>query len=371
MSTSVTELVSHMTSSAHLIDALNARPVAYFFASDVKGKSHGQLEECLRRALAEIILHNRQAAAIRQLYSSSVCLKRIGKGDDRVGGAEADLPWEERAGAVHSPERDIIWRVMVSVLMFPRPFIVQHGLSKMMVYICACLALQLKPVNDDVRRLIDNALQWLQMTDHINLQSEIDRCRNAELLDPETMDMTNGTRGPWHHPRTSAELRLSPSGDVFEICDICGEGIGWLDIHTAQCANNHLFGKRLFNDILRLESRSGWANRVCPVRCSLTFLAIQGPGQSKYCGLCGKVYLLDAKLLNYKTKLIDDATTAYQAGSPASAVTEQALTSIADVGHLGNQRVGGSDSGARSVSIAQLLLAACDLCIYCGGKFVS
>lgn len=69
-------------------------------------------------------------------------------------------------------------------------------------------------------------------------------------------------------------------------------------------------------------------------RCTLTFLAIQAPGISKVCGICGKQYLTENYLLKEDT--FDDC----------------------------------SSESSESPTLLQLLLTAFDKCIYCGGKFV-
>jgi hypothetical protein len=73
-------------------------------------------------------------------------------------------------------------------------------------------------------------------------------------------------------------------------------------------------------------------------RCTLTFLAIQAPGISKVCGICGKQYLTENYLL--KEDILDNG----------DLVAEEAF---------------------ESPSLLQLLLTAFDKCIYCAGKFVS
>ncbi len=69
-------------------------------------------------------------------------------------------------------------------------------------------------------------------------------------------------------------------------------------------------------------------------RCTLTFLAIQAPGISKVCGICGKQYLTENYLL--KEDILDDC----------------------------------NSESSESPTLLQLLLTAFDKCIYCGGKFV-
>ncbi|KAK8236581.1 transcription factor IIIC subunit delta N-term-domain-containing protein [Phyllosticta capitalensis] len=68
-----------------------------------------------------------------------------------------------------------------------------------------------------------------------------------------------------------------------EQCEICDENIKFESFDWARCSQGHEF-----------------------VRCALTFLAIQAPGISKLCGICGKRFLSEQHVLELDT-LLDEA----------------------------------------------------------------
>ncbi|KAK8178767.1 transcription factor IIIC subunit delta N-term-domain-containing protein [Phyllosticta citribraziliensis] len=108
-----------------------------------------------------------------------------------------------------------------------------------------------------------------------------------------------------------------------ERCEICDEDIKFESFDWARCSQGHEF-----------------------VRCSLTFLAIQAPGISKLCGICGKRFLSEHHALKLDTVLDDEAN-----GN-------------------GQSQAGAREQERQPVTLVRLLFAACNVCIYCGGKFV-
>lgn len=91
-------------------------------------------------------------------------------------------------------------------------------------------------------------------------------------------------------------------------CDFCSAPILFTDPITATCTNGHKFP-----------------------RCGISLLAIQAPGITKYCGICSTPFL-----------------------------SEEFVQA---------QEVGGGGAEP-SVTLSRVLFQACDVCIYCGGKFV-
>jgi len=134
------------------------------------------------------------------------------------------------------------------------------------------------------------------------------------------------------HPDQFQETRDATPNDLVldssEPCEICEAEITFANSQWARCTNGHEFGKLNFGDLLILTDSS--------VRCGLTFLAIQAPGISKFCGLCNRQYLTNQHL----------------------------ITLDAAEGEIENT------SAKPDHSLIQLLLVALDICIYCGGKFV-
>ena len=83
-------------------------------------------------------------------------------------------------------------------------------------------------------------------------------------------------------------------------------------------------------------------------RCALTFLTIQAPGISRYCGLCGRSYLSENYLL-----------------SPAP---EENIRS--EESHGVDVDMSDANSGPRRAFLLDMLVTAFDMCLYCGGRFV-
>ncbi|TKA63871.1 hypothetical protein B0A49_09297 [Cryomyces minteri] len=103
-------------------------------------------------------------------------------------------------------------------------------------------------------------------------------------------------------------------------------------------------------------------------RCALTFLAIQAPGVSKFCGLCGIQYLNDSIL--QENVEITPATLP----QPSNGVDkdDQTLKDALNAEGSGVERtVSEGKQGANKIAtLARILFATCDVCVYCGGKYV-
>lgn len=159
-----------------------------------------------------------------------------------------------------SSERVLIQLVLLTVLGVPHVFITEK-LSRKLLYIHACLAMRLTPVNIDILELAENALRWLQDTVHVNLKLELDFC--ATIKNPSSeMSQTE-----WPPPRKRQVSFNNDEYDIFEACDICGESLGWTADLNARCANGHVFGEfiihcrhpcdqRLFGTVLTSKLQS-------------------------------------------------------------------------------------------------------------------
>ncbi|KAL3484808.1 transcription factor IIIC subunit delta N-term-domain-containing protein [Aspergillus germanicus] len=127
----------------------------------------------------------------------------------------------------------------------------KQALSPKVLYAAACCAI----VQSQSLELLSNArevLESLASNHGVDLTDEIVKCSEpGSFIDAKP-----------------AELLDAANDNVFERCDICGSGIGWDSSQEAQCASGHVF-----------------------VRCSLTALAIQEPGISKFCSRCDSEYL--------------------------------------------------------------------------------
>jgi hypothetical protein len=134
--------------------------------------------------------------------------------------------------------------------------------------------------------------------------------------------------------------------DWVDSCDFCSAPIPLTDLATAMCTNGHQFP-----------------------RCGLSFLAIQAPGITKYCGICSTPFLsdefVDAQEMDSERK---DAET-NDAGE-VHGQDDSMQVSTADVIMIENSDVAGRRD-APPITLARVLFLACDVCVYCGGKFVS
>ena len=134
--------------------------------------------------------------------------------------------------------------------------------------------------------------------------------------------------------------------DGTETCCICQGPISFESVKWARCNGGHQFS-----------------------RCALTFLAIQEPGISKRCGVCGAQYLNEWKMAGLGRSVdagVEMADTAVETGD---ARADEAQNSVEDewvqVSHTKRSSI------EPTTSLARLLFAAFDTCIYCSGKFIS
>lgn len=111
----------------------------------------------------------------------------------------------------------------------------------------------------------------------------------------------------------------------------------------------------------------------------MSFLSIQGPGKSQFCGLCEREYLYDADFLEEAdgrqqgdtasgTEGVrrDEAQNPEPEELPGSNPNGTAITSE----ERNQSQTQTSQPQTGGVSLITILLKACDVCIYCGGKFI-
>ncbi|KZM23505.1 uncharacterized protein EKO05_0000232 [Ascochyta rabiei] len=103
-------------------------------------------------------------------------------------------------------------------------------------------------------------------------------------------------------------LGLDSAVAVSDYCDFCSAPIPFADLTIATCMNGHQFP-----------------------RCGISLLAIQAPGITKYCGICSTPFLSEEFV---------------QAQEVQEEMPEPPVT------------------------LSRVLFQACDVCIYCGGKFI-
>jgi len=162
---------------------------------------------------------------------------------------------------------------------------------------------------------------------------------------------------------------------VADTCDFCSAFIPFADPRSATCTNGHLFP-----------------------RCGLTFLAIQAPGITKYCGICSTPFLSDEFIMAQedveRNKSVDTgdntAMTGVTRDGSVSEGEEESSDSLNKVDKEGSsdqerdeqamavdQESNDSDDEDHvyerrelPITLARVLFLACDACIYCGGKFI-
>jgi hypothetical protein len=161
---------------------------------------------------------------------------------------------------------------------------------------------------------------------------------------------------------------------AIDTCDFCTSSIPFTDWTSASCTSGHQFP-----------------------RCGLSFIAIQAPGITKYCGICSTPFLNDEFVAAQETGLVgeivppEERNTA-QGNSLSGNNTQEAVptdgatgtegdVSMGDapvntteqeqaVGETSEQSTVEEQVGNPAVTLANMLFLACDVCIYCGGKFV-
>jgi hypothetical protein len=207
------------------------------------------------------------------------------------------------------------------------------------------------------------------------------------LLEPEVYNAEPSGQAPTEdatetetltiaHPGTSEKSSgngiLDFTNATIDTCDFCTSPIPFTDWTTASCTSGHQFP-----------------------RCGLSFIAIQAPGITKYCGICSTPFLNDEFVTAQGTGattsvvVVDEGNTTKgnhgtQEGPPANGLTH----TDSDVS-MGDDPISRADHDQEqetnegfgqimdkekdkqpAVTLAKMLYLACDVCIYCGGKFV-
>ena len=162
---------------------------------------------------------------------------------------------------------------------------------------------------------------------------------------------------------------------VADTCDFCSAFIPFADPRSATCTNGHFFP-----------------------RCGLTFLAIQAPGITKYCGICSTPFLSDEFIMAQEgaernkgaatgdntvmTGVIRDGSVSEgeqeSSGSLNKVDEEGSSDQEGDEQAMGLEQESNDSDGEDHeyerrelpITLARVLFLACDACIYCGGKFI-
>ncbi|KAF2027240.1 hypothetical protein EK21DRAFT_72418 [Setomelanomma holmii] len=222
---------------------------------------------------------------------------------------------------------------------------------------------------------------------HTLMESEVDKSESTRV--PEAMEDQDQASDmivavPETATTESEAVQLDIAQSTTDSCDFCAAPIPFANLFTAACTNGHQFP-----------------------RCGLSFLAIKAPGITKYCGICSTPFLSEEYVLAqemerrvaFETEQDDVSRTN---GRPEDTATIQVRTdengtdahnnaqeSLPDDRpdgakpdqHNGTATVSTVEEGPEAVTagktrrtlpttLTRVLFLACDVCIYCGGKFV-
>ncbi|KAF1942529.1 hypothetical protein EJ02DRAFT_502786 [Clathrospora elynae] len=222
------------------------------------------------------------------------------------------------------------------------------------------------------------------LVQHQQLIALINKLTESEIIDAEPSAGQNGTS---HDNTPGGNSDTNGIAPLTDSCDFCSAPIPFTDLTSAACTNGHQFP-----------------------RCGLSFLTIQSPGITKYCGICSTPFLSDEFVIlqecedqKKSTEGQRDAimTGVFQNGDnpeggdhgrtngvnrqngdadgEGDAYQERIEEEQAYInGTNGDQS--NSDTNAElddeddrrelPDTLARVLFLACDACIYCSGKFV-
>ncbi|USP79963.1 uncharacterized protein yc1106_07237 [Curvularia clavata] len=130
-------------------------------------------------------------------------------------------------------------------------------------------------------------------------------------------------------------------------CGFCSASIPLTDLNSASCENGHRFA-----------------------RCGLSFLAIQAPNITKYCGICNTPFLSDGYVIAQET--LEEKEEKKDVEKDVMIDTEGAENSRGQERDQGSnaRQAQANDARQLPVTLGRVLFLACDACIYCGGKFI-
>ena len=197
---------------------------------------------------------------------------------------------------------------------------------------------------------------------------------------------------------------VNRQSEIVEACSFCAAPIPFDSLSSASCTNGHPY-----------------------TRCRLSFLSIQFPGVTKYCGVCNAPFFSDEFVVDQEEETVlsrsptpkdDEGEMEITEGADESAqhdkdildTREKILTSDNTIGLVSGRLIdiettqasntmtsGALDEGSAAtrsdistvkdgnvtlaapknegdrvlpLSLARILFLACDACIYCGGKYV-
>jgi hypothetical protein len=308
--------------------------------------SQGTPERSFALVFATFVMYGHATKALRYINTMAMFLSNK-RQDEPVaaGSGHGALPsmTEISLRASAAAETAIVKRLLAVVLASPRELYADKPLSQKILYAHACLAIRTKPLDMALLAQAESALRWLQETNKVDLAPDLASCDAAKKASEPRLQ-SNG-RGL----KRKADKMLNSRGNAFsDRCPFCGELVEWANVTGARCLNGHVLGKpepNPFSGVKQFPLTLSWILG----RCALTFLVIQSPGTSKHCGLCKKEYLRDA-FINENSRPSGKLVNGQQ---PLKTLPSTQRSSQPDKSLIG------------------LLLSACDVCPYCGSKFIS
>ncbi|KAK2795098.1 hypothetical protein FQN51_000516 [Onygenales sp. PD_10] len=155
------------------------------------------------------------------------------------GQVQVDLGFPWRVPGAITPETTHESRAAVLAFMLDE----QHWPAtagpwdKKLLYAALCCVITCHPDHPRLLRLAKSTAQYLARETGLDLSREIN---TIEELEAHGGDLHGAHRRTI--PPQPADLRMGAGGEVFEFCEVCGEGIEWYAAEEAQCAQGHVFG---------------------------------------------------------------------------------------------------------------------------------
>lgn len=140
--------------------------------------------------------------------------------------------------------------------------------------------------------------------------------------------------------RDSGDDAPGSGSQAPETCQVCQAAVNFESLKWARCVRGHQFS-----------------------RCALTFLTIQQPQSTKSCAICNIQYINETTFSEFQHQSMRVVGVKDVADRPESCDPHAA-------NYGGVQQPGrGTAVPLPPGSLAQILFSACDLCVYCGGRY--
>lgn len=213
----------------------------------------------ISNALWDSFLHSSHMRSLRQMLSVSTFLTKKPRTLQEIFEViVAPEPLsQDILDAMCSAEKALKQQMSSLLLHIPRSFIVTRP-SKMLLFIHVCLAMYLGPRDEYTNILIESALCWLQETQQVSLEKEMQYLR---AIEPSHLALP---KPELPQPRRRQELRGGGGSEIFEFCRFCDEPLGWTDDLDAQCANGHVFGRFIVPCFSSMRQRNSVVLTITP-----------------------------------------------------------------------------------------------------------